>query len=132
MDIKINKATLDETIQNEKNQFIRLEKELNELRVKEKALLIENNKSNENLINLENDIKSKLTATNENNVKIEALEKQLKYKELEKEKLKESSLKQDNLITNMFEMINLKERDINKQEVIKAKKRWKKIIIIKN
>ncbi|MBY6999916.1 chromosome segregation protein SMC [Clostridium botulinum] len=126
MDIKINKATLDETIQNEKNQFIRLEKELNELRVKEKALLIENNKSNENLINLENDIKSKLTATNENNVKIEALEKQLKYKELEKEKLKESSLKQDNLITNMFEMINLKERDINKQEVIKAKKEMEK------
>ncbi|HBJ1649321.1 chromosome segregation protein SMC [Clostridium botulinum] len=125
-DIKINKATLDETIQNEKNQFIRLEKELNELRVKEKALLIENNKSNENLINLENDIKSKLTATNENNVKIEALEKQLKYKELEKEKLKESSLKQDNLITNMFEMINLKERDINKQEVIKAKKEMEK------
>ncbi|WP_252224137.1 MULTISPECIES: chromosome segregation protein SMC [unclassified Clostridium] len=126
MDIKINKATLDETIQNEKNQFIRLEKELNELRVKEKALLIENNKSNENLINLENDIKSKLTATNENNVKIEVLEKQLKYKELEKEKLKESSLKQDNLITNMFEMINLKERDINKQEVIKAKKEMEK------
>ncbi|MBN1054822.1 chromosome segregation protein SMC [Clostridium botulinum] len=126
MDIKINKATLDETIQNEKNQFIRLEKELNELRVKEKAILIENNKSNENLINLENDIKSKLTATNENNVKIEALEKQLKYKELEKEKLKESSLKQDNLITNMFEMINLKERDINKQEVIKAKKEMEK------
>ncbi|MGN2369134.1 chromosome segregation protein SMC [Clostridium cagae] len=125
-DIKINKATLDETIQNEKNQFIRLEKELNELRVKEKALLIENNNSNENLINLENDIKSKLTATNENNVKIEALEKQLKYKELEKEKLKESSLKQDNLITNMFEMINLKERDINKQEVIKAKKEMEK------
>ncbi|EES50723.1 MULTISPECIES: chromosome segregation protein SMC [Clostridium] len=125
-DIKINKATLDETIQNEKNQFIRLEKELNELRVKEKALLIENNKSNENLINLENDIKSKLTATNENNVKIEALEKQLKYKELEKEKLKESSLKEDNLITNMFEMINLKERDINKQEVIKAKKEMEK------
>ncbi|WP_252226263.1 chromosome segregation protein SMC [Clostridium sp. ZBS2] len=125
-EIKINKATLDETIQNEKNQFIRLEKELNELRVKEKALLIENNNSNENLINLENDIKSKLTATNENNVKIEALEKQLKYKELEKEKLKESSLKQDNLITNMFEMINLKERDINKQEVIKAKKEIEK------
>ncbi|MBN1067468.1 chromosome segregation protein SMC [Clostridium botulinum] len=125
-DIKINKATLDETIQNEKNQFIRLEKELNELRVKEKALLIENNNSNENLINLENDIKSKLTATNENNVKIEALEKQLKHKELEKEKLKESSLKQDNLITNMFEMINLKERDINKQEVIKAKKEMEK------
>ncbi|OSA91772.1 UNVERIFIED_ORG: chromosome segregation protein SMC [Clostridium botulinum] len=125
-DIKINKATLDETIQNEKNQFIRLEKELNELRVKEKALLIENNKSNENLINLENDIKSKLTATNENNVEIEALEKQLKYKELEKEKLKESSLKEDNLITNMFEMINLKERDINKQEVIKAKKEMEK------
>ncbi|NFO87168.1 chromosome segregation protein SMC [Clostridium botulinum] len=125
-DIKINKATLDETIQNEKNQFIRLEKELNELRVKEKALLIESNNSNENLINLENDIKSKLTATNENNVKIEALEKQLKYKELEKEKLKESSLKQDNLITNMFEMINLKERDINKQEVIKAKKEMEK------
>ncbi|NFN79209.1 chromosome segregation protein SMC [Clostridium botulinum] len=125
-DIKINKATLDETIQNEKNQFIRLEKELNELRVKEKALLIENNKGNENLINLENDIKSKLTATNENNVKIEALEKQLKYKELEKEKLKESSLKEDNLITNMFEMINLKERDINKQEVIKAKKEMEK------
>ncbi|MBN1038165.1 chromosome segregation protein SMC [Clostridium botulinum] len=125
-DIKINKATLDETIQNEKNQFIRLEKELNELRVKEKTLLIENNNSNENLINLENDIKSKLTATNENNVKIESLEKQLKHKELEKEKLKESSLKQDNLITNMFEMINLKERDINKQEVIKAKKEMEK------
>ncbi len=125
-DIKINKATLDETIQNEKNQFIRLEKELNELKIKEKAILIENNNSNESLINLENDIKSKLTATNENNVKIEALEKQLKHKELEKEKLKESSLKQDNLITNMFEMINLKERDINKQEVIKAKKEMEK------
>ncbi|WP_252236302.1 chromosome segregation protein SMC [Clostridium sp. CH2] len=125
-DIKINKATLDETIQNEKNQFIRLEKELNELKIKERAILIENNNSNENLINLENDIKSKLTATNENNVKIEALEKQLKDKELEKEKLKENSLKQDNLITNMFEMINLKERDINKQEVIKAKKEMEK------
>ncbi|WP_315077062.1 chromosome segregation protein SMC [uncultured Clostridium sp.] len=125
-EIKINKATLDETIQNEKNQFIRLEKELNELRVKEKALVIENNNSNENLINLENDIKNKLTATNENNVKIEALEKQLKYKELEKEKLKENSLKQDNLITSMFEMINLKERDINKREVIKAKKEMEK------
>ncbi|WP_252254376.1 chromosome segregation protein SMC [Clostridium sp. ZBS12] len=125
-DIKINKATLDETIQNEKNQFIRLEKELNELKIKEKMILIENNNSNENLINLENDIKSKLTATNENNVKIEVLEKQLKDKELEKEKLKENSLKQDNLITNMFEMINLKERDINKQEVIKAKKEMEK------
>ncbi|WP_252238563.1 chromosome segregation protein SMC [Clostridium sp. VAP51] len=125
-DIKINKATLDETIQNEKNQFIRLEKELNELKIKEKVILIENNNSNENLIDLENDIKSKLTATNENNVKIEVLEKQLKDKELEKEKLKENSLKQDNLITNMFEMINLKERDINKQEVIKAKKEMEK------
>lgn len=125
-EIKVNKATLDETIQNEKNEISRLNKELQEFEFKKKSIVVENTNNNESLINLENDNKIKFNATNENNIKIEELEKKIKDKELEKEKLKDKSLKQDSLITNLFEIINLKERDINKREVIKAKKEMEK------
>ncbi|MBW6409764.1 chromosome segregation protein SMC [Clostridium weizhouense] len=123
---KIYKATLDEIIQNEKNAVLRLKKDLENLFIKEKDL---KNEIKDNIYNLnknEEAIKNKLVEIKENNNKIQDLEKIFKDKELLKEKLKEKFTEKDNLINNIFQMISLEEKDINKSELTKAKKEIEK------
>ncbi|GAA0078028.1 chromosome segregation protein SMC [Clostridium sp. CTA-5] len=123
---KIYKATLDETIQNKKNEFLRLEKDLQSLFIKEKEFKNENQNNIYNLKKNEDDIENKLVKIKENNNKIQGLEKIFKDKELLKEKLKEKFTEKDNLINNIFQMITLEEKDLNKSELSKAKKEIEK------
>ncbi|SFC73102.1 chromosome segregation protein SMC [Clostridium uliginosum] len=123
---KIYKATLNETIQGEKNELLRVKKELEYLFEKDKVLCKENEQSKYSVNKFELDIENKLNNIKGNNNKIKELEEIFKDKEMLKEKIKQEFQLKDNLINDMFDMINIKEKDLNKKEIIKAKKEIEK------
>ena len=121
-EMKINKATLDEAIQNRKNEFMRLEKEINDIAIKNDLLNKENAENTNSIENLNLDIKVKINNIKENTIYIEKLELNFKDQEIIKEKLKQEFKEKDNIISAILDDISVKEMEVNKREVIKAKK----------
>ena len=121
-EMKINKATLDEAIENRKNEFSRMEKEINDLSVKSKLLTEENAENKNNIESLNLNIKAKNKNIQENIIRINELEINFKGDEVLKEKLKSEFKEKDNLISGILDEIGLKEMEVNKKEIIKAKK----------
>lgn len=125
-ELKISKATLDEVIEGKKNEILRMEKEVFDLN--EKNIFLK--KENEDSINNINDLKLEINLKYENieikNKDIENLEFNFKDEEILKEKLKEEFKEKDSIISQCLDEINIKEVELNKKEIIKAKKETEK------
>ena len=121
-EMKINKAALDESIEGKKNEFSRIEKETEDLNIKKSGLLVENTENENSIKELNISIKSKQKSIEENNTKINSLELKFKDDEILKEKLKEEFRQKDNIISGVLDEISREEMEVNKREVIKAKK----------
>ena len=121
-EMKITKAALDEGLEGKKNEFSRIEKETLELKDKKDNLIKENHESNNNIRELNTSIKDKQKTIEENNIKINKLEINFKDDEILKEKLKEEFKNKDSVISGVLDEINREEMEVNKREIIKAKK----------
>lgn len=121
-EMKISKAKLDEAIENKKNEFLRIEKEIKDLDIKNELLNNENEENKKNIESLNLDIKAKNKNIEENNINISNLEVNFKDDEILKEKLKQEFKEKDNVISGILDEVSLKEMEVNKREVIKAKK----------
>ena len=121
-EMKINKATLDAVIENKKNEFTRLEKEIYDLAIKNEFLNKENVENKNSIESLNLDIKVKNKNIEDNISSITKLELNFKDEEIVKEKLKQDFKEKDNVISGILDEISLKEMEVNKREIIKAKK----------
>ncbi|WP_459480677.1 chromosome segregation protein SMC [Clostridium saccharoperbutylacetonicum] len=121
-EMKIAKATLDEAIENRKNEFLRIEKEINDFISKNGILNKENSENKNSIESLNSDIKVKNKEIEENVNKINGLELKFRDEEIIKEKLKQEFKEKDNFISNLLDEVRVKEIEVNKREVIKAKK----------
>lgn len=113
-------------IEGKKNEILRMEKEVFDLN--EKNIFLK--KENEDSINNINDLKLEINLKYENieikNKDIENLEFNFKDEEILKEKLKEEFKEKDSIISQCLDEINIKEVELNKKEIIKAKKETEK------
>ncbi len=121
-EMKISKATLDEAIENKKSEFLRMEKEIQDLKVKNELLNKENIENKSSIESLNLDIKVKHKNIEDNALIINKLELNFKDEEILKEKLKQEFKERDNIISAVLDEVSIKEMEINKKEVIKAKK----------
>ena len=121
-EMKIAKAALDQGIEGKKNDFSRIEKESYDLSGKRDNLVRESKENEKSIIELNFSIKERQKNIEENNTKINVLELNFKDDEIEKEKLKEEFKQKDNLISAVMDEISREEMEVNKREVIKAKK----------
>lgn len=121
-EMKINKAALDESIEGKKNEFSRIEKETIELNNKKNGLLSESSENENSIKELNISIKGRQKSIEENNTKINTLELKFRDDEILKEKLKEEFKQKDNIISGVLYEISREEMEVNKREVIKAKK----------
>jgi chromosome segregation protein len=121
-EMKIDKATLDEVIQNRKNELSRMVSETQNTNIKNESLSKENAENRNGIESLQLDIKVKNKNIQENIAKIENLELNFKDDEMLKEKLKQEFKEKDNMISGILEEISRKEMEVNKKEIIKAKK----------
>jgi len=121
-EMKINKATLDEAIQNKKNELARMEKEVEDIAFKNEILNKENTENKNSIESLKLDIKVKNNAIEENVASVEKLELNFKDEEILKEKLKQEFKEKDNVISGILDEVSFKEMEVNKREIIKAKK----------
>ena len=121
-EMKINKAALDESIEGKKNEFSRIEKETIELNNKKNGLLFESSENENSIKELNISIKGRQKSIEENNTKINTLELKFRDDEILKEKLKEEFKQKDNIISGVLYEIGREEMEVNKREVIKAKK----------
>ncbi|BCZ48059.1 chromosome partition protein Smc [Clostridium gelidum] len=121
-EMKINKATLDEAIQNRKNEFTRLGKEIQDIAIKSELLNKENTENKNSIESLNLEIEVRNNNIKENIIDIEKLELNFKDQEIIKEKLKQEFKEKDNIISGILDEIRVKEMEVNKREVVKAKK----------
>lgn len=121
-EMKINKATLDEAIENRKNEFTRLDKEIQDLRNKNEILNKENIESKVSVERLTSDIEVKNKNIENNTISINKLELNFKDDEILKEKLKQEFKEKDSVISGILDEVGMKEVEVNKKQVIKAKK----------
>lgn len=121
-EMKINKATLDEALENRKNEFVRIDQEIQDLADKKESLNTDNIEDKKSIESLTLDIEVKNKNIEENSVNINNLELNFKDDEILKEKLKQKFKEKDNVISSMLDEVSMKEAELNKKEVIKAKK----------
>ena len=121
-DMKINKAALDESLEGKKNEFSRIEKEVVDLNIKKDNLISENYENDKGINELNTSIKNKQKKIEENNIIINSLEISFKDDEILKGKLKEEFKLRDNVISGILDEISREEMELNKREIIKAKK----------
>ena len=121
-EMKISKATLDEAIQNRKNELLRMDNEIKNTIEKNEFLNKENKDDRKSIESLKNHIEVKNKNIKENIIKIQNLELNFKDDEILKEKLKYEFKELDNIISGVLDEISLKEIEVNKKQVIKAKK----------
>jgi len=121
-EMKIDKATLDEAIQNRKNELSRIGTETENINIRNELLNKENTENKNSTESLKVDITVKNKNIQENIIKIKKLELNFKDDEMSKEKLKQEFKEKDNMISGVLDEISQKEMEVNKKEVIKAKK----------
>lgn len=106
----------------EKNELSRMISETQNTTSKNEYLSKENAENRNGIESLHLDIKVKNKNIQENIAKIENLELNFKDDEMLKEKLKQEFKEKDNMISGILEEISHKEMEVNKKEIIKAKK----------
>ena len=121
-EMKISKAKLDEIIESKKNDFSRMEQDELDFGQKSEELKKENVYNEESIKQLNENIKDKNRSIEENSASINKLETNFKDDELLKEKLKAEFKEKDNLISGVLDEISRREMEVNKREIVKAKK----------
>ena len=121
-EMKILKAKLDEVVQNKKNDLSRMENDELDFAEKSKELKRENILNEENIDVLKKDIENKNKSIEENNKIINTLEINFKDDDMLKEKLKAEFKEKDNFISGIIDEISRREMEVNKKEIVKAKK----------
>jgi len=121
-EMKINKATLDEVLENKKNDLIRMDREVSDFLEKNSMLKEESIKNNNNITSLIKDIENNRKSIEEKNNEIQKLEMNFKDDEILKEKLKHDFKEKDDFISGILDEVANKEIEVNKREIIKAKK----------
>lgn len=121
-EMKILKAKLDEMIESKKNDCNRMEQDELDFEQKSKDLKQENAYNEEAVKQLNEDIKEKNRSIQENSISINKLEINFKDDELLKEKLKAEFKEKDNIINVVLDEISRREMEVNKREIVKAKK----------
>ena len=121
-EMKINKAALDESLEGKKNEFSRIEREVVDLNIKKNNLISENYENDKGVNELNTSIKNKQKKIEENSIVINSLEISFRDDEILKGKLKEEFKLRDNAISGILDEISREEMEVNKREIIKAKK----------
>ncbi|MBE6062167.1 MAG: chromosome segregation protein SMC [Clostridium butyricum] len=121
-EMKISKAKLDEMIESKKNDFSRMEQDELDFIQKSEELKSENEYNQESIKQLNENIKEKNRSIEANNENINKLERNFKDDELLKEKLKAEFKEKDNVISVVLDEISRREMEVNKKEIVKAKK----------
>ncbi|AYE33097.1 chromosome segregation protein SMC [Clostridium septicum] len=119
--LKIEKATLDESLQGKYSEIKRKEREEKEKREKIVALELESKAKEENIVYLDKQIKVKNELIEEFKKRIDILDEVFKAYEIEKISLKDKSKIKEGLINELVDIIRVEENELNKKEIINAK-----------
>lgn len=118
---RINRASINEVLQSKINDISRKDIELKESNLKIVEIQKENEDSLKGIEKSKSDIEDSLNLIKENTKRLEELEEIFKEDEIKKGSLKEDFRKIDSLITEMREIINKEEGELNRREILKAK-----------
>ncbi|MGL4570980.1 MAG: chromosome segregation protein SMC [Clostridium sp.] len=118
---RIKKARIKEAILSKKSDITRKDSELKESNEKLESIKLENVESLRGIQKSTEDIKISKEKIEVNTKRIEVLQNVFKEDEIKKATLKEEFRKSDSLITEIREIINKEEGDLNRREILKAK-----------
>lgn len=119
--IKINKASLDESIYSTQSEIKRKEKEVIERKEKINKLNIEIEDQKLTIEKLEKEIEEKLKLTVLIDNRLKELEEVFKRDEINRISLKDKSKIKNEIINKLVEEIQYKESELNKREIASAK-----------
>ena len=120
-ELKIKKASFDEILTNKLGEVFRKGNEIDEFVFKVQSLEEENNNNKENVIKLKNNIIENEEIITTQKARVAKLEVLFKDDEVTKVKLKEEQNSKDTHISEISEIINKDEGELNKSELQKAK-----------
>ena len=120
-ELKVKKASHDEVLTGKLGEVFRKGNEIDEYLDKAKDLEEENKNSNENIQILNDSIKDKQEVIKEEETKMVILEESFKDEEVAKIKLKEEQNTKESKISEISDIINKEEGELNKKEIQRAK-----------
>ena len=120
-ELKVNKASLDEVLTGKLGEVFRKGNEIDEYKSKKKELEEENINSDKNIQILNESIKDNQGLIKEEETKMNILEESFKDEEVRKIQLKEEQNTKESKISEVSEIINKEEAELNKKEIQKAK-----------
>jgi chromosome segregation protein len=119
--LKINKATLDEVVYGKQSEIKRKEKEEKEKEEKILKLKEENNEKESNINYLKNQIEIKVNLIDEVNKRLNELEDIFKVDEVKRITLKDKLKIRDGEAKELIEILRILEGELNKREIVYAK-----------
>ncbi|MBX7294055.1 chromosome segregation protein SMC [Clostridium chauvoei] len=119
--LKIEKATLDESLQGKYSEIKRKEKEEIEREEKIKFLKLEAREKEESIVYLNRQIEEKEDLIEKYKNRINTLDEVFKNDEIEKISLKDKSKIKEGLINELVDIIRVEENELNKKEIANAK-----------
>lgn len=131
VELKINKATLDENHNNKIREISRNEREYNENTEKVANIKINRKKCFEDIENFKEEIKVSENKIFSNEETVAKLELEFKDDEVKKAILKEEFRKVDTVISELRDVITKDEGELNKVQIQKAKKEMEKETLYK-
>lgn len=131
VELKINKATLDENHNNKIREISRNEREYNENTEKVANIKINRKKCFEDIENFKEEIKVSENKIFSNEETVAKLELEFKDDEVKKAILKEEFRKVDTVISELRDVITKDEGELNKVQIQKAKKKMEKETLYK-
>lgn len=131
VELKINKATLDENHNNKIREISRNEREYNENTEKVANIKINRKKCFEDIENFKEEIKVSENQIFSNEETVAKLELEFKDDEVKKAILKEEFRKVDTVISELRDVITKDEGELNKVQIQKAKKEMEKETLYK-
>ena len=120
-ELKVKKASFDEIITNKMAEVFRKGNEVEEYQIKVSDLEDENSRNSEEINKHKEKISLNELTINKEKGRLEELENLFKDDEIKKTKLKEEENKFDTIISELSEIINKADGDLNKREISKAK-----------
>ena len=120
-EMKISRATIDESIQGKRNEFYSKKSNISEREQNIKNLLYEINQKKDNIKTLEDGIKNKISIIEKINESIKNLEEVFKEDEVKKISYKEELKVKETLANEIIEELRVLEGELNKKTIQKVK-----------
>lgn len=120
-ELKVKKASFDEIITNKMAEVYRKGNEVEEYQIKVTDLEDENNRNSEEVNKYKENITVNESTINTEKQRLDELENLFKDDEIKKTKLKEEENKLDTIISELSDIINKADNELNKKEIGKAK-----------